>query len=160
MPCGSGLHDTLADALCVGWAGGCSVPSPILFHGGRLGRGCGQGFMRKRYRRGLIDGALLARCASCRKDPTDAELKLWYHLRRRNLGYGRRWIWCYQVLEHRRAKQPRRRPGSDSYSVGNRSCTPILTFPHGTEWGKGKDPRRPSSKKAATTKGADTLSDF
>ncbi len=40
--------------------------------------------MRKRYRRGLIDGSLLVKMRELRKNPTDAEGKLWYHLRRRN----------------------------------------------------------------------------
>ena len=43
--------------------------------------------MRKRYRRGLIDSSLLVKMRGLRKNPTDAEQKLWYHLRRRNLGY-------------------------------------------------------------------------
>ena len=43
--------------------------------------------MRKRYRRGLIDGSLLVKMRELRKHPTEAEAKLWYHLRRRNLGY-------------------------------------------------------------------------
>jgi very-short-patch-repair endonuclease len=43
--------------------------------------------MRKRYRRGLIDGSLLVKMRELRKNPTEAERKLWYHLRRRNLGY-------------------------------------------------------------------------
>ena len=44
-------------------------------------------FMRKRYRRGLIDGSLLVKMRELRKNPTEAERKLWYHLRRRSLGY-------------------------------------------------------------------------
>ena len=43
--------------------------------------------MRKRYRRGLIDGSLLVKMRELRKHPTQAEQTLWYHLRRRNLGY-------------------------------------------------------------------------
>jgi hypothetical protein len=43
--------------------------------------------MRKRYRRGLIDGSLLVKMRELRKHPTQAEARLWYHLRRRNLGY-------------------------------------------------------------------------
>ena len=43
--------------------------------------------MRQRYRRGLIDGSLLDKLRELRKHPTEAERKLWYYLRRRNLGY-------------------------------------------------------------------------
>jgi len=42
--------------------------------------------MRKRYRGGLIDSSLLVKMRELRKDPTEAEGKLCYHLRRRNLG--------------------------------------------------------------------------
>ena len=37
----------------------------------------GAGFMRKRYRRGLIDGSLLVKMRELRKHPTQAEAKLW-----------------------------------------------------------------------------------
>ena len=43
--------------------------------------------MRKRYRRGLIDGSLLVKMRALPRNPTEAERQLWYHLRRRNLGY-------------------------------------------------------------------------
>jgi len=59
----------------VGWRGGCSFPSPIQCHGGRLGWGCRQRFMRKRDRRGLIDGSLLVKMRELRKNPTEAERK-------------------------------------------------------------------------------------
>jgi very-short-patch-repair endonuclease len=44
-------------------------------------------FMRKSYRRRLIDGSLLVKMRELRKNPTEAERKLWYHLRQRSLGY-------------------------------------------------------------------------
>jgi hypothetical protein len=46
-----------------------------------------QRFMRKRYRRGLIDGSLLVKMRELRKHPTEAEERLWHHLRSLNLGY-------------------------------------------------------------------------
>ena len=72
---------------CVLWAGGGLLfPFPHSVPWGKVRKG--MQFMRKRYRRGLIDGSLLVKMRELRKHPTEAEAKLWYHLRRRNLGYG------------------------------------------------------------------------
>jgi very-short-patch-repair endonuclease len=73
---------------CVLWAvAGLLFPFPHSVPWGKARMGCRQRFMRKRYRRGLIDGSLLVKMRELRKHPTQAEARLWYHLRRRNLGY-------------------------------------------------------------------------
>jgi very-short-patch-repair endonuclease len=64
---------------------GLVFPFPHSVPWGKVRKGVQ--FMRKRYRRGRIDGSLLVKMRELRKHPTEAEAKLWYHLRRRNLGY-------------------------------------------------------------------------
>ena len=61
---------------CVPWAAGEAALSLPPFSAMGEGQDGGAGFMRKRYRRGLIDGSLLVKMRELRKHPTEAGAKL------------------------------------------------------------------------------------